>query len=76
MSCMAVVMWLLTFASLQRRDGARGAFSRSSRVLGLPSTEGRNIPAASGDRVQRLPEILAGLTDPLGDRARSGIIEI
>ena len=44
------------------------------RVVWLPSTEARRMPTSSGSkRVDILPEILADLTGPLGDRVRKGI---
>lgn len=47
----------------------------SGRVIELPSTEARRMFTSVGSRVDVLPEVLAGLTGPLGDRVRRGFPE-
>ena len=43
--------------------------------MGLPSTEARRMSASIESRVGTLPEILADLTGPLGDRVRRRLPE-
>ena len=41
----------------------------------MPSTVARRMSASIGSRVGTLPEVLADLTGPLGDRVRTGLLE-
>ena len=43
--------------------------------LRLPSAEPRQMSASIGSKVRILPEVLAGVTGPLGDRVRRGLPE-
>ena len=43
--------------------------------LGLQLAESRVMPAASQSKIGILPEVLADLTGPVGNRARSGLPE-
>ena len=43
--------------------------------MGLPWTVARRMSAFIGSRVETLPEVLADLTGPLGDRVRTGLPE-
>ena len=51
---------------------AKHAFLRERGGVGLPSTEARRMSASIVSRVGILPEVLANLTRPLGDREVRG----
>ena len=61
--------------TLKPYQQAQGLLSTGVRGLGLPSTEVRRISGLSGHRVEILPEVLADLTGPLGNRVRSWLPE-
>ena len=54
---------------------AQARLSTGTGGLGLPSTIARRMSASLGSRVGILPESLADLTGPLGDRVRTGLPE-
>ena len=61
--------------TLQPHQQAKAQLSPGTGGLGLPSTEARRMSASIRRRVGILPEVLADLTDPSGDRVRKGLSE-
>lgn len=61
--------------TLQPHQLAQPRLSTRAGGLGLPLTEARRMPAFFGSRVVTMPEVLADLPGPLGDRVRRGIPE-
>ena len=62
----------LTFKPYQQ---AQAHLSVGAGGLWLPSKEGRKISKSIGSRVGASPEVLAGLTGPLGNKLRRGLPE-
>ena len=61
--------------TLNPHQQAQARLSTGAGGLGLPSTEARRMSASIRSRVRTLPEILADLTGPLGDRVRRRLPE-
>ena len=61
--------------TLNPHQQAQARLSAGAGGLGLPSTVARRMSASIGSRVGILPEVLADITGPLGDRRRTGLPE-
>ena len=61
--------------TLQPHQQAQARLSTGAGGLGLPSAKARRTSASIGSKVGILPEVLAGLTGPLGDRVRRTLPE-
>ena len=61
-----------TQLTLNPHQQAQARLSTGTGRLGLPLTAVRRMSAFIGSRVGTLPEVLADLTGPLGDRVRTG----
>ena len=61
--------------TLQPHQQAQARLSTGARRLGLPSAEARRMSTSIVSKVGILPEVLADLTGPLGDRLRRGLPE-
>ena len=61
--------------TLEPYQQAQARLSTGAGGLGLSSTEVRRISASIGSRVGTLPEVLADLTESLGNKLRRGLPE-
>ena len=61
--------------TLKHHQQAQARLSTEAGRFGLPSTEARRMPVSIGSRVGTLPEVLADLTGPLGNKLRRGLPE-